>query len=343
MISFTNGNILSAQTDALVNSVNTHGVMGKGVALAFKKAYPDNFEFYKKACDEKSFDVGKLLVFPTGKFMPRYIINFPTKKHWKFPSKMEYIEAGLNALVEKIKELNIKSISIPPLGSGNGKLDWKTVKEMIQDKLQSLQDCEIILYEPGFSPETKTEVSQPTLTHARAMLLYLFFKYKALDYGITMLVSQKLAYFLQRFGEPLRLRYEKGWYGPFAPNLNKVLEYLNGYYIYYKKNDDSPSNVIRLELSRQNEIEDYLNKNISAEQKQKLDLVCNLIEGFETPFSLELLATVDFILKENPDFTPSEIHENIQNWTQRKKELMKPFHIEVAYNKLNEYRGSLIT
>lgn len=342
MISFTNGNILSAQTDALVNSVNTYGVMGKGVALAFKKAYPDNFEFYKKACDEKRFDVGQVLIFPTGKLLPRYIINFPTKKHWKFPSKMEYIETGLNILVEKIKELNIKSISIPPLGSGNGKLDWKSVKKMIVEKMQSLQVCEIVVYEPGFSPETKIAELQPALTQARAMLLYLFYKYKALDYGITMLVSQKLAYFLQRFGEPLRLRYEKGWYGPYAPNLNKVLESLNGCYIYYKKNDNSPSNVIKIEMNKQNEVEDYLNKNISVEQKQRLDSVCNLIEGFETPFSLELLATVDFILKENPDFTPNEIHENIQNWTQRKKELMKPFHIEVAYNKLNEYRSSFV-
>ncbi|MBN2213216.1 MAG: macro domain-containing protein [Bacteroidales bacterium] len=317
--------------------------MGKGLALAFKKEYPDNFEFYKKACEEKSFDTGQVLIFPTGKLMPRYIINFPTKKHWKYPSKMEYIESGLDILAEKIKELNIKSISIPPLGSGNGKLDWNSVKKMIVEKLQSLKDCEIIIYEPGFLQEIKTVGQQPTLTLARAMLLYLFYKYKALDYDITMLVSQKLAYFLQRFGEPLRLRYEKGWYGPFAPNLNKVLEILNGYYIYYKKNDDSPSNVIRLEMIRQKDVEDYLHKNISFEQKQRLNSVCSLIEGFETPFSLELLATVDFILKDNPDFTPIEIHENIQNWTQRKKELMKPLHIEVAFNKLNEFRDLLIS
>jgi uncharacterized protein YwgA len=155
-----------------------------------------------------------------------------------------------------------------------------------------------------------------------------------------MFVSQKLAYFLQRFGEPLQLRYEKGWFGPFAPNLNKVLEYLNGHYINYKKDDNSPANTIKLEISKQKEVEEYINKNISEEQKQNLNALSALIDGFETPFSLELLATVDFILKDNPAYTPENILENIQNWTQRKKELMKLYHIQVAVNRLKEFQTS---
>lgn len=342
MIKYTKGNILSANTEAIVNSVNIVGIMGKGVALAFKKAYPDNFKFYEKACDDKSFDIGQLLIYNTGKLMPKYIINFPTKKHWRYPSKIQWVEAGLDELAMQIRALKIKSVAIPSLGSGNGKLDWKIVKPLIQDKLQSLSDCEVIVYEPGFSMETKTDVKavQPKLTHARAMLLYLFYKYKALDYSLNMLVSQKLAYFLQRFGEQLRLRYEKGWYGPFAPNLNKVLVYLNGYYIHYKKEDNSPANTIKLEMSKQKEVLDYIKQNISEEQKQKLNNVSLLIDSFETPFSLELLATVDFILKANPEYTPEVILENIQNWTHRKKELMKLYHIQVAVNRLNEFQTS---
>lgn len=155
MIKYTTGNILSANTEAIVNSVNTVGIMGKGVALAFKKAYPDNFKFYKKACDDKNFDIGQLLIYNTGKLMPEYIINFPTKKHWRYPSKIQWVEAGLDELAKQTKALSIKSIAVPPLGSGNGKLDWKIVKPLIQDKLQSLSDCEVIVYEPGFSIETK--------------------------------------------------------------------------------------------------------------------------------------------------------------------------------------------
>jgi O-acetyl-ADP-ribose deacetylase (regulator of RNase III)/uncharacterized protein YwgA len=343
MIKYTKGNILSANTEAIINSVNTAGVMGKGVALAYKKAYPDNFVFYEKVCKEKKFDVGQILVFRTGKLLPKFIINFPTKKHWRNPSKIQWIESGLDELVKQIEVLEIKSIAIPPLGSGNGKLDWNQVRNLIHSKLENLRNCEVVVYEPGFITEKNPipENTAPRLTLARAMLLYLFYKYKALDYNLNLLVSQKLAYFLQRFGEPLKLRYEKGWYGPYAPNLNKVLEYLNGHYIHYNQENDKPDNTIKVDLTKRIEIEAYLKTNASVGQLSRLEHVSQLIDGFETPFSLELLATVDFILKEHPSYTPEDILANIQNWTNRKKELMKLYHIQVAKKRLSEYQGYL--
>lgn len=343
MIKYTSGNILSAEAEAIINSVNIVGVMGKGLALEFKKAYPDNYNEYKKVCDSKSLEIGKLHIYNTGKFLPKYIINFPTKKHWRYPSKIEYISSGLEELKKQIKKLHIQSIAIPPLGAGNGKLDWNDVKNLISEKLKDIEDCEFLIYEPGYQPkilQTK-KVSPEKLTVARAMLLYLFYKYLALDYSLNMLVTQKLAYFLQRFGEPLKLRYEKGWYGPFAPNLNKVLEYINGSYINFDTNNIKPGNVIKINSNRKKEVEEYIENETSETQRNRLDKVSQLIEGFETPYSLELLATVDFILKDNPSYSTDDILSNIENWTKRKKELMKYRHIEIAHKRIKQYSDSL--
>ncbi|MEM0994321.1 MAG: macro domain-containing protein [Bacteroidota bacterium] len=154
MIKYTKGNIIQADAEAIVNTVNTVGVMGKGIALAFKKAFPDNFKIYKKLCDEKKFDVGDLLITDTGQIGPKLIINFPTKKHWRSKSKMEYIEIGMKVLIKEIVQRNIKSIAIPPLGCGNGGLDWEKVKSLILSELAPIEDQIIAtIYEPGYNDQ----------------------------------------------------------------------------------------------------------------------------------------------------------------------------------------------
>lgn len=152
MIKFTKGNILKANVEALVNAVNTVGVMGKGIALAFKKAFPLNYKLYKEVCNNKEFTVGSMFTTNTGKLTPRYIINFPTKEHWKGRSKIEFIESGMKKLIETIKTNDIKSIAIPPLGCGNGGLKWSDVKPIIINELQNI-DIDIIIYEPGFNDQ----------------------------------------------------------------------------------------------------------------------------------------------------------------------------------------------
>jgi O-acetyl-ADP-ribose deacetylase (regulator of RNase III) len=149
MITFKAGNLLDAPAEALVNTVNTVGVMGKGIALQFKKAFPHNFKRYREACSKGELTTGKLLVvkdsnLPTGE---KLIINFPTKQHWKMPSKHEYIASGLIALVKFLKENPVKSIALPALGCGNGGLDWMAVKPMIIGILSELK-MDIIVYEP---------------------------------------------------------------------------------------------------------------------------------------------------------------------------------------------------
>lgn len=340
MIHYKTGDLFEAQTEAIINTVNTVGVMGKGIALQFKQRFPENFEVYKQLCDEKKFDVGQLLITQNNSLFFKYIINFPTKKHWKQPSQYQYIEDGLTELVKKIEELNIKSVAMPPLGAGNGKLDWEKVKPIIEKHLAALPDVTFYVYEPQkvFEERDNKKTTNASLTPIRAMFVYTFHQYERADSSLNLLVAQKLAYFLQRLGEPLRLEYTKGWYGPYATNLNKVLQVINGTYIHYEAQNDSPITRIQTVTERLPEIKEALEK-LSAIQKYRLQKLLEFIDGFQTPFSLELLATVDWILKENPNLTPDEIYQQIGNWTKRKAELIKPHHVNVAFNHLKSYRS----
>jgi O-acetyl-ADP-ribose deacetylase (regulator of RNase III) len=221
MISFNNTNLLQSNAEALVNTVNTVGIMGKGVALQFKEHFPLNYKLYKKACEGGHVQLGKMFVTETGQLTgPGYIVNFPTKSDWRSYSKLSYISEGLDDLLKVIQERGIKSIAVPPLGCGNGGLDWKDVKPLIESKLSKLaHEVNIEIYEPGHHSYTKTTMGKevPKLTKARALTVALAERYHVLGFDISHLEIQKLAYFLQELGQSdLNLRFEKGHYGPYA-------------------------------------------------------------------------------------------------------------------------------
>lgn len=336
MIKFTKGNILTADVDALVNTVNTVGVMGKGIALAFKKAFPLNYKLYKEVCDKKEFLVGNMFITNTGQLTPKFIINFPTKEHWRGRSKIEYIELGMKNLVETIIYNDIKSIAIPPLGCGNGGLEWSIVKPIILDELKKIdKKIDVIIYEPGFNNQIINKKKEISLTPARAMLLHALKDYQVLGYSINLLVVQKIAYFLQRIGEPLNLQYEKGYYGPYSNRLQHLLKYLNGYYLNFKHEETKPSSVVS--INHFEKVNKYTEKELNNNQLERLKKLKELIEGFESPYGLELLATVDYISQNENIKDTDEIVNKIGEWTQRKKEIMKPFHIKTAHNRLQEY------
>ena len=177
MIRKAKGDLLKADVQALVNTVNTVGVMGRGVALQFKQTFPENFKVYKKACDEDRVQLGVMFVVDLGGLQnPRYIINFPTKNHWRGKSRYEYIEQGLEALVAEIQRLGIESIALPPLGCGLGGLDWNQVYRRIEERLGSLPNVEVLVYEPAGPPaaeKMKTRTSRPNMTLGPAALLVL--------------------------------------------------------------------------------------------------------------------------------------------------------------------------
>ena len=169
MIKFVEGNLMESAAQALVNTVNLEGFMGKGIAYQFKKQYPKNFDEYNSACKNGVIQIGKSLVFFENE---KIIINFPTKDKWRSKSKIEYIRLGLMDLVQKIKQLNIKSIAIPPLGTGNGGLNWNEVRNMMIEYLKDLENCEIFIYEPSSSPSSIGNAPKTNINHLILLKLH---------------------------------------------------------------------------------------------------------------------------------------------------------------------------
>jgi len=154
MINLVTGNLLEAPVEALVNTVNCVGIMGKGIALQFKQAFPENFKGYAQACRKGDVRIGHMFVHETGSlFQPKYIINFPTKRHWRSKSRLEDIVLGLKDLIRTVEKLGIQSIAVPPLGSGLGGLNWKEVKGLIIDAFADIPNVDVLLYEPKGAPK----------------------------------------------------------------------------------------------------------------------------------------------------------------------------------------------
>jgi O-acetyl-ADP-ribose deacetylase (regulator of RNase III) len=235
MLKYKQGNLMEASTEALVNTVNTVGVMGKGIALQFKERYKHNFKVYSEACKNGSIGIGKLLVVKENTIEgEKLIVNFPTKTEWYKKSQYNYIEEGLKDLVRVIETYQIKSIAMPPLGCGNGGLDWTKVKQMIEKYLGGTA-TEVIVYEPNATVkqllQKETENAEVKLTPARAMLLDALFTYVARGEDASVFAANKLAYFLQRSGEKMKLNFVPHTYGPYDQRVEKVLYALNGKYV----------------------------------------------------------------------------------------------------------------
>ena len=153
MIQTTKGNLLSAPVEALVNTVNTVGVMGKGLALQFRNSFPENYRSYRAACARGEVVVGRMFVTANSNGSnPRFIINFPTKAHWRDPSRLEYVSEGLKDLARVIRERRIVSIAIPPLGCGLGGLQWLAVKPLVAEAFADFPNLKVLLFEPAPPP-----------------------------------------------------------------------------------------------------------------------------------------------------------------------------------------------
>ena len=345
MMQLTKGNILEANTEALVNTVNTKGVMGKGIALQFKKAFPDVFKAYKKACDAGEVQIGKVHVYErltTQNY--HYIINFPTKDDWKKPSKLEYIKKGLESLIKVVQQHKIRSIAIPALGCGQGGLQWNDVLPLIQSAFEQVLNIEVVLYPPQPAPESSripNITERPHMTLGRAMVLKLLKQYCVLGYELTFLEIQKLLYFLQEAGEPLKLKFEKYHYGPYADNMRHVLSRFEGHFtIGFGEGRSNPRTPIQILPEALDEIEKYLAEHSThiEQYNSRLEKVKKLIVGFESPLGMELLATIHWLVKHeaiSPN-NPDEIIKKIQSWNQHKKNTMKPAHILVAMERLTQ-------
>ena len=338
MIEPTHGNLLKADADALVNTVNCVGVMGKGIALQFKQAFPANFMQYERACRAGKMHPGIMLTVATEQLVnPRYIINFPTKRHWKGNSKLEDIKAGLPALIAEVKRLGLQSIAVPPLGCGNGGLDWAEVKPLIEAAFAELPNVRVLLFELQASPQAEAmpvATRKPEMTRARALLVRLMEIYREQGYNLTRLEIQKLAYFLQESGEVMKLRYVKHQFGPYADNLNHVLQLIEGHYI-RGYGDRSGNRATIHPLPAGSEAAQAYLAN-SPEVTDRLDKISQLISGFETPYGLELLATVHWVANSEPLIVTDALiaTTRVHDWSPRKRDLFKPEHIQKAWQRL---------
>lgn len=341
MIETAVGNILEADAEALINTVNCVGVMGRGIALQFKQAYPANFLAYEKACDAGMMRPGKMSIFSTGLVVnPKYIINFPTKRHWKGKSRIEDIDAGLVSLVEEVRRLKIRSIAVPPLGCGNGGLDWAEVEPRIRAAFAALPDVKVLLYGPQRAPRAGTMsvgTQVPEMTRTRALFVKLIERYCLPGYRLTLLEVQKLAYFLQEAGESLRLNFVKHKYGPYAENLNFVLQRIEGHFI-RGYGDRSQGAQIDLLPQAATKAESLLAND--PEAAARLERVGQLIEGFETPYGMELLATVHWVARHELKAADDDqsVVAAVEAWSPRKRDRFRPEHICKAAKRLRDER-----
>jgi len=327
MLQYKQGDILSEDVEAIVNTVNCVGVVGRGLALQYKNKFPDNFKAYSQACKREEVVPGQMFVYHTGQLTnPKYIINFPTKRHWKAKSKIEDIDSGLEDLIKIVKQYSIKSIAIPPLGSGLGGLKWSVVRESIQKSLESFNDASVIIYEPLNEKTIDKNLSNeiPKMTVGRAALIELIHKYLSgmLDPFVTLLEVHKLVYFMQEAGEPLRLKFRKAHYGPYAENLRHVLNVVEGHFISgYEDGGDAPEKKIKLVAGAVRDAKLFLeDKSKTLESFKK---VSSLVDGFETHFGLELLATVHWILKNENYIGDDTLVSRIHMWNDRKNSFQK--------------------
>lgn len=352
MIKYTQGNLLEADAEALVNTVNTVGVMGKGIALMFKERFANNMNEYAKACKAKRVHTGKMFITETGELMgPRWIINFPTKQHWRSSSKLEWISDGLKDLKAFIIKNQVHSIAIPPLGAGNGGLDWSVVREQIEKNLADLIDVEIIIFEPTSKYQNVAKKKGvEKLTASRALIAELVRRYWVLGMECSLLEIQKLAWFLERVIEkqnianPLKLEFKSNNYGPYADKLRHVLDALDGSYLNSEKriSDSDPWDVIWFDENKRDRVNTFLHSE-SKEYLSALELTSEIIDGFESPFGMELLSTVDWLItREGCEPTVEAIEEGVrqwpagERWAKRKAKLFDRRAIGIALERLQQ-------
>jgi len=325
MIEFKSGDLFNEDVEALVNTVNCVGVMGRGIALQFKKAFPDNFKVYAAACRQNEVQPGRMFVFATNQMTnPRYIINFPTKRHWRGKSRMSDIEAGLRSLVTEIRRLGIRSIALPPLGSGLGGLEWNVVRKRMEQVLAPLEGVEVYIFEPRGAPAAEKMVKSrkpPRMTIGRATLVGLMHRYLAglLDPFVSLHEVHKLMYFMQEAGQPLRLKFVEAYYGPYAENLRHVLAAIEGHLVTgYADGGDDPEKILELVPGAVEDASVLLDKHQDA--RDRFRRVAGLVEGFETPFGLELLTTVHWVAKRGRCRTQEEVISGTYAWSERKSQ-----------------------
>lgn len=348
MIELKRGNLLLAETDAIVNTVNTVGVMGKGIALQFSKAFPENFAAYERACKAGQIKIGQMFIHEFSSLersQPRYIINFPTKKHWRQPSRLEYIQEGLAALVGDIKRLGIRNVAVPPLGCGLGGLKWSDVLPLIEMAATQTSETTWQVYEPAGTPDASAmpnKTAKPKMTRSIAIIIALIDRYlvPGFDYPVSLLEIQKLVYFLNAVGAKLpRINFRAAAYGPYSEEVAHILNRADGHFVLgFGDGQNKPDTPISLRSGAIEEATELLNHEPSL--GNSIERVAELIEGYEDPYGMELLSSVHWIVTVNDVEARDDMDRavaGVHAWNERKSKVLRREHIHCAWLHLKEH------
>lgn len=339
-IRYKTGDMFEQPAEAIVNTVNCVGVMGKGVALEFKRRWPENFRAYKRLCDAGELAPGKLFIFENsdilGEANHRFLINFPTKQHWRAQSKIEYIESGLDAFVNEVRRLRIKSVALPPLGCGNGGLEWTDVRRLIEQKLAPLDDVCFTVFAPAseITPLPEQHGIPSDLTVGRATMMVVFAELEKFFGGhLTRLTAQKLAYFMQVTSHDFGLRFDKRQFGPYSEDLHRAFKSMEAmHYITGYSGDDPKVVVTQATFAASHEFLKGEGIDVSP-LVEKLSL---LIDGYESPYGMELLSSVHFLSVTEKITTQPEMSEALEAWNDHKRESFPRSAVTAALERLKE-------
>ena len=306
MIIYTTGDLLKSSADALVNTVNCEGYMGKGIAYQLKLQFPNNNKDYVKACKTGELQIGKLHYF---KEDSKIIINFPTKNKWRAKSKIEYVEKGLNELVKLIEQLDIQSVAIPPLGSGNGGLIWNEVKSLIEKKLAVVNEkVQIYIYEPS-----QNYVSQPKVEPSLSLSALVLMDIKHHLNKFDTLRLQKTAFYMDTFQGEHYFNFTRHKYGPYDNSISIVSRNIKEFQKYHGvKNTDEAYGILHNKI-----VSDHVESKLATLQPF-IEKAAEFVNTFKTNHELECLSTITYLLKEKEELTQAEIVDEFKRWSEDK-------------------------
>ncbi len=322
MLIYTTGDLLKSDAEALVNTVNCEGFMGKGIAYQFKMQFPENNADYIKACEKGMLKTGKLHYYQE---KGKTIINFPTKNKWREKSKPEYIETGLEALNTLITKLSINSIALPPLGSGNGGLIWSDVRNIIEEKLIDISNIvDILVYEPS-----KSYSSQPTLEPRLSTSALVLMEIKHRLAKFNKLRLQKTAYFVNVFSNSKYFKFEKHIYGPYDHSIDIISKNIREFQLYH--------NTINTEQAKSILYNKIVSENVDnklAELKISIDKACAFVNQIENDHELECLSTICFLIEISSTLSMESIILSFKQWSEDKATRFSDNEIILGIEKL---------
>ncbi|WP_263786650.1 type II toxin-antitoxin system antitoxin DNA ADP-ribosyl glycohydrolase DarG [Salinibacter grassmerensis] len=343
MVEIVQGDLFEADAAALVNPVHCAGLMKRGLCRQFKTRFPDNVEQYKAACDAGALTPGDVLVHDRGGLFgdvqhPRYVLNVATKDHWRDASSATHIKSGMAALVDEVAAHDIASIAVPALGCGGGGLDWPTVRPLLTAPLKSLVGVRALVYAPRSADARSGSDAddRPAMTRGRALLLSVLDAYAKPGDTVSPHAAHNLAFLLQEAGEDLHLTFEPGRYGLRAAGLTAVLRRIEEDFIagYDPSHQDSPFRLRQAAVGvAKDALSDYPGAN------DRLGRVRTLIEDYDAPDGLELLATVGWITRHDAQARrrPEAVVRAMQDWSRRKAERFTPEQITAAWQRLRQH------